>query len=242
MYRDNNIMRLLKIIGMYQITNPNSSKTNGINIYKLININLIVLTTTITLIGIFGICYEMEDTGSIDTQQLFYFVCNSVGNLKVTMIIYNSDRIRKLFDIKRDLLLSSKHSVENFYENHKRVVRFVRISYLYILLFITVALSWALIPILLNNDSQNNDLIRKTNILNLIYPITTETYNKLYWYFYTMELITLLYTTYGLLLYDIFIILILPIIFSHYDIILSAFQNLKSRDDEKNGESIFNCT
>lgn len=239
MYKENHTMLLLKIFGIYQIINPNSLKFNGTNIYKIINICLILLTTTTMLIGIFGIFYKVENSlhnSLIDMHEYFYILCNIVGNLKVTLIIYNSDKIWKLFDVSHhDMFLFSKLSPEQIYKTKKFKMRFEKISYLYIFQFFITSFSWALIPILLNNNLQNND-IRKMNITNLRYPIATKIYNRSYSLVYTIEMIMLCYTTYAVLLYDLLILLLLPIISSQYQIVSYAFENLKSRDDQEDGK------
>lgn len=240
---NHNIMILLKMIGIYQIINPNSLKIKDINIYKVINICLIMLTTTTTVIGICSIFYEMEgslNNGMIDMQQFFYVASNIVASLKVIMIIHNSDRIWKFFDVTNDLCLFGKHSPGHFYKNRECTTRFVKISYLYVLMFFIAGFLWTLKPIILNISSQNNDYIRNINVSNFSYFITTKIYNTFYSYFYTMEVLMTIYITYGLLSYDLLIIIILPIIYSQYEIISFAFQNLQSIDDEEDGESTFN--
>lgn len=98
MNKENHAITLLTIIGIYQMVNPNGLKIISTNIYKLINICLVVLTTILLLMEIFSIFYNIEVTvqshnGLIDVQKLFYILCTITGNLKIIFIIRNSNSI-----------------------------------------------------------------------------------------------------------------------------------------------------
>jgi len=103
---------------------------------------------------------------------------------------------------------------------------------------------WITIPIIsnilindvINDESQINKSVEKINVLNLWYPITSKTYNSFYNVFYIMECVMVMYSAYGLVTFDLFLIAILQLISTQYEIISAAFENLKFEYKNNDGE------
>lgn len=220
---------ILKCIGFYQLVNPSSPKMFGYNVYRVIHISMVVLTTTVTVIGLTGFVYnndEFINTSFKDMQVLFYLACITVGNLKIFIVIYNADEIWKLFNIAHELFLSSKFCKMNYFKIKCCGEQAVRTLHCYLIIFCMTAILWILLPNIVNTDEAfTNKNNRKLNVVNLRYPVTTETYNTYYNRFYVLEVILCSYCTFGLVLFDIFLFVMLQLISTEYDIVSSAYEN-----------------
>lgn len=160
---------------------------------------------------------------------LFYLACITVGNWKIIFIIYNSKTIFELFDIANDSFLSNKHCKKNFYKLVDCGKSFSKIFPWYFFLFFMTAFTWITMPLILNNQGSTkiNENIRIVNVVNLRYPITVKTYNSFYKELYIMEAIMCSYGAFGLVIFDVFLIAMLKLISTQYEIISSAYESLE---------------
>lgn len=242
-------LTLFKIIGFYQLVDPNGPKMFGYNVYKLVNITLITVTTVITVVGLSGFVYtsnnSKDDIFKI-MQLLFYIACITVGNMKMIIIIYNAKQIWNLFNIAHESFLSSENC-RKYYLNLKCCgKRFERTFQWYIFIFFMTAFLWIVVPIIILNNhqightkTQNNENTYMINVVNLKYPITVNTYNTFYKFIYVMEVMIVLYSAYGLVAFDTFLIAILQLISTHYEIISLAYENLECNVKNQYSEFIF---
>lgn len=239
-------LTLFKTIGYYQMVDPNTKKIFGFNIYNVINITLVIFTSIMTLIGLSGFLYKVdsiayEENSFQNIQMLFYLSCISLGNLKIAITVYNADAIWKLLNVAHESFISNKYCKQDKYKLNISGKQFVRIFPWYFFLFFMTAVSWSIVPIVVNNqveskETQNNENIYMTNVANLRYPITVKTYNTYYKSFYALEFILVFYCAYGLVVFDLFIVALLQLLATHYEIISSAYENFKYKAENKNGE------
>ncbi|XP_022167528.1 uncharacterized protein LOC111031756 [Myzus persicae] len=237
---------LFKTIGYYQMVDPNTKKIFGFNIYNVINITLVIFTSIMTLIGLSGFLYKVdsiayEENSFQNIQMLFYLSCISLGNLKIAITVYNADAIWKLLNVAHESFISNKYCKQDKYKLNISGKQFVRIFPWYFFLFFMTAVSWSIVPIVVNNqveskETQNNENIYMTNVANLRYPITVKTYNTYYKSFYALEFILVFYCAYGLVVFDLFIVALLQLLATHYEIISSAYENFKYKAENKNGK------
>lgn len=213
------------------------------------NITLVMLTSTITVIGLSGFFYKLDnilyadDSGFKYLQMLFYLACIVLGNIKIVITIYNAKAIWKLYDVAHDSFLSNKYCNQNNHRVENCGKKFARIFVWYFFMYIMTAFLWSIVPIVVNNSveikaTQNSENIYMTNIGNLRYPVTAKTYNIFYKSFYALEFITVWYATYGLVVFDLFMVAILQLLATHYEMISSAYENIKCKDENNNSESI----
>lgn len=241
-------LTLFKTIGYYQMIDPNSKKIFGFNIYNVINITLVIFTSIMTVIGLSGYFYKAdnityEEYGFKDLQMLFYLSCICLGNIKISITIYNADAIRKLFNVAHESFLSNKYCNQDKYKLNICGKKFARIFPWYFFLFFMTAFSWSIVPIVTivnyhvtNEETNCNENIYMTNIANLRYPITAKTYNTFYKSFYALEFMMVWYSAYGLVVFDLFIVALLQLLATHYEIISSAYENFKYKAENVNGE------
>jgi len=234
---------LLKLIGLYQMVNPKSPKMFGYNIYHVIHVFIVVLTTLVTVIGLTGLVYNNDkslNNSFQDMQMLFYIACITVGNIKIIIIICNADEIWKTFDVEHESFLSNKYCKKNFFKINNCRKQSIRTLSLYIFLFYMAGILWIILPIIVNTDEiVINKNIHKNNVVNLRYPIKVETYNIYYNWLYVIETILCGYCTFGLVVFDIFILAKLQLIATQYDILSSAYENIVFIDENEEGKSVY---
>lgn len=233
---------LFKIIGVYQMADPSSIKIFGFNVYHLVNITLIILSIVMTIFGLFGFFFINNDIcESSDLVLIIFFVaCIMVGHFKTSMIIYNANNIWSLFNVSHERFLSSRHSKRHFDKVVKCGDRLSKFFNGYFCLMLITMTLYAMIPIIINyhfaaNKTLHGETIRKINIINLKYPITTEIYNAFYVVFYIMECILLFCVAYGIFAFDLFAMTILMIMSVLYEVVALAFEDLEEPVDNENG-------
>ncbi|CAI6361034.1 unnamed protein product [Macrosiphum euphorbiae] len=236
-------LTLFKTIGYYQMIDPNSKKIFGFNVYNVINITLVIFTSIMTVIGLSGFLYKSdnitsEENSFKDIQMLFYLSCIVLGNLKIAITAYNADAIWELLNVAHESFLSNKYCKQDKYKLYNCGKRFARIFPWYFFMFIMTAVAWSVVPIVVNNHAatQNNEHIYMTNIANLRYPITVKAYNTFYKGFYALEFIMVWYSAYGLVVFDLFIVALLQLLATHYEIISSTYENFKYKAENKDGK------
>lgn len=235
---------LFKLIGFYQMFNPKSLKMFGHNVHNIIHCILIILTTAMTAFGFIGFFYNVDGSSNIgfkDMQMMFYITCIVVGNLKLIILINNVNKIWKFFEMFHETFLSSKHCKLELYKLKSYKSNFSKVFSLYLFLFSMTVVLWILTPIflnshLLNKETQENENIRFINSINMRFPVTVETYNSFYNFFFMLESTMVAYAGYGLVTFDLFVIALLLLISTQYEIVSSAYENLKFVDE--NGELI----
>lgn len=246
---DSSYITLFKLFGLYQIVKKESPKIFNYSTYVLIIIFLTLCATIILLTELTGIFLEVLtptaklDNGFKDLQQLFVFVCMTIGNVKMISIILNRNKIFNLFDTTTESFLLNGYS-KTYAKRFKSGKNFKKtFPTTCFLIFVSLAL-WLMTPIILNNmnavhnKAQIDMNTRKLSPTNFKYPIQTTTYNNWYKAFYLVESILLTYSIYCMVLYDLFLFSILQLISNHYKSITTAIKVFDFRGERKDGELI----
>lgn len=235
---------LFKIIGVYQMADPNSIKMFGFNVYHLVNVTLIILSTIMTIFGLSGFIFINNDIcESSDLVLIIFFVtCITVGHFKTSMIINNANKIWGLFSVSHERFLSSRHSKKHFYKVVKCGDRLSKFFNGYFCLMLVTMTLYAMIPIIINyhfaaNKTLHGEMIRKINVINLKYPVTTDIYNAFYVVFYILECILLFCVAYGIFAFDLFAMTMLMVISVQYEVVALAYEHLEEPMDSENGNS-----
>lgn len=239
-------LTLFKLSGFYQIVDKNTSKVFGYNVYQLLHVLLSTISATITVIGISGLFYQVDGSREYDLK-LYMRLFSSIifvllGYFITYTVITNANNIQNLFDIAHESFSKSEHCKQLFYKMEIFGKNFTTYYLLYVLLFFMTALAYILLPIFWNDNgelieiTQSNDNFLMVNVLNYMYPITMNIYNKFYMTIYIMESIVCAYSFYVVFTFDILVITLLNIISTQYEIILSAYGILELRDEEQNGK------
>lgn len=142
---DTNLM-VFKLIGVYQLIDPDSQKKFDFNIYHLVNIVLIIFTKSMTILGLSGFVYKVhKDTynnNDVDTVFImFYIVCSIIGNFKILVIIYNAKKFWNVFEITHESFLSNDFCKRNYYKivNCGRLLsNFFKLYFYFLILTLTL--------------------------------------------------------------------------------------------------------
>lgn len=221
-------LTLFKQFGFYQIVDPNSSKILGFNVFKLISILLTVTTTLMTAIGMFGVINEI-DIGFKDIQMLYLVACILVGNIKITSVLFNANRIFKLFDTAQTSFLLSKHSKHNVKNVKSKCFKKTFPWYFFLVLSsLVLCITTPVVLNLLGDKTQVITNARKPNFFNFKYPFTTKIYNSFYKEFYLIETIMIIYPVYCMIITDLFLLATLQLLSNYYEIVSSAFKNFEA--------------
>lgn len=235
---------LFKLIGVYQMVDPNTQKIFGFNVYHFVNIVFITFTTIMTILGLSGFFYKVQNnnynTSEVDIIFIiFSTVCITIGNLKIIIIIFKARQLWNMMEITDKSFLSNTFYRRNYHKILKcgdLLSKFFNLYFSFVLITLT---SYAIVPIVLNARSidatQNTETIQKMNIINLRYPFTTEIYNTFFKIFYASECIILFYTGFGVFALDLFSMTLLMVISYQYKLLASAFEVLEYRMDNKDG-------
>lgn len=180
-----------------------------------------------------------------DLQLLFYIGCMTIVNVKLIMVMCNSEQIFYLFTVVHKSFLTSEHCKKNWHKIVNCGRQFRRIFPFYLFFFFMTGILWTTMPVIVNNytaigEIQNDSSTsRKRNIVNLRFPVTVSTYNTFYGVFFSVECLLVSYCTFGLVTYDLFLIALLLITSGHYEIVSSAYENFDFKSKHKNGNFIF---
>lgn len=242
-------LTLFKIVGFYQIIDQNSRKVYGFNIFQLFNALFTAISATITALGLSGMFYRVNGSNDYDIKVYLKMISSVVfvmiGYFKMYIVISNASSIRNLFDVAHKSFSTSKHCKQFYFKMEICGKNFTTFFLWYYLLFIMVAFSYTSMPVFLNNNerkhgkTQNYNNSAQINVLNYMYPITTETYNTSYMTIYIVESIVCSYAVFVLGTVDLFIFALLKIISTQYEIIVSAYGTIKFKDEEEYGKLMF---
>lgn len=225
--------RLFKLVGFYQMVDPNGSKIFGYNAHSFVHVLMVAFTWSYTLVGLSGVIYRPDGAPLAysfkDMQTLFYLACITVGNLKMVTIVRNAGAIWDLFS---DVPAAAGRApaISRLAECRKR---FARIFPWYVFMFANTAFAWIIMPVVLDRGSRPA-AGRRTNVVNLRYPVAAETYDGYYAAFFAMECVVTSYSAMGLVLFDVFLIALLQLTSAQYEIVSSSYESV-ARVNE-NGE------
>lgn len=244
-------LTLFKYVGFYQMVDPNSPRIFNWNVYNVVHIALVIVTSSITIFGIPGVLFRADrsiENSLKDMPLMFYIACITVGNMKVLTIIYHSDQIWRLLDVASESFLTSKHCRTKYHRLVECGGRYAKIFPWYFFLFFMTGFSWITMPVIVNRGQpddygnystpahRRDDHVPKLNVVNLRYPISGETYNQFYGPLYAMEGVMCAYGAFGLVGFDLYLIAVLQLMSVQYDVISSAYEGLQFEADSGNGQ------
>lgn len=221
---------LFKRLGFYQIFDPNNTKYMfNCNIYQLTLILLCTIGQCINIFGLLGFILNMKTIFNYTTvlQIIIDHLQCFLSLIKVTIHIYNADKIWELLDAVRTCFLTSPHCSKHIDILRMHCKKSVKMTNLLFIVFVIITFIWFMLPIfLLMTKSYNTESQRYVNICSMIFPVSIHVYNDYFLIFYAMEVILLINNVYVELLIHVFIISFSYLIIGQYEVILKAFENV----------------
>uniref|UniRef100_A0A2S2QX92 Uncharacterized protein n=1 Tax=Sipha flava TaxID=143950 RepID=A0A2S2QX92_9HEMI len=234
-------LTVFKLIGMYQMVDPDSPKVCGRNVYASVNVALIVCTTAMTVLSTCGFFSGVRDTfrnNDFDVVLiLFYYACIGVGNYKTTVLVLNAAEVWTLFGVARVSFLGNRYCTGNRRRMADRGASLSRFFAWYLALIVVTLTSYAIIPLVTNHryagptSAPGGGAYRKSNVINLRYPFAADTYNTYYPAFYAMECALAFYAGYGTFAFDLFALTTMYFVSVQYELLASAFRALERGAD-----------
>lgn len=226
------------------MVDPSCAKVLGYNVYVMVNVLFVAFTATTTATGLSGILRDghvSSDNAGLHAymKPLFFVGCAIVGNLKTFIVVRNADRVHALFDVAHRSFLSSERCRTTHPKLASSGRRFDGVTFpWYFFTFFTTALLWITIPVVVNNYGQHpadQAWVRK-NVINFWYPVTADTYDRFYYGFYAAEALMVVYSTYVLVTFDLFLIAMLQLMATQYEIMTAAYERLDFKNGNEHGE------
>jgi len=235
-------LELFKKLRICHIFDPHSAKIYNYNIYRLVCIALTASIIAINLYGLLGFIVKMEDTvDEIDVIRILYihmhvFLCV----IKISVCIYNADKIWNLLDVTRINFMKSAQCLKHLkilYEYQKTSIKIT--NFVYVLLKISIMV-WMMFPLLLNimAAADRGGKQRYESILNFRFPITIHLYNSFFFFIYIIELEVLFVMAYSWLVVGILLISFFYVFTAQYEMCAQAFEMIDHEEEFQYGKHI----
>lgn len=197
----------MKITGLYQLLNPNTSKLFGrnINFYKLCGLISVLYLALVLVMCNISIYYSLNDFAEV-VKYIMLIIATLFALIKMYFIIRNSDVLWKFIEFTSIDLLS--------YSGHQRAILVdartisMKVSKFIISVWIIVITIWILSPIIISGNyinvkSKNATCNRyRYNMLNLLFPVSDQFYNDNFKLFYLLETVALIFYGYSMISFD----------------------------------------
>ncbi|XP_060835649.1 odorant receptor 46a-like [Rhopalosiphum padi] len=204
-------MNLARIMGLYQILTPTSTKICGYNIYHTVIVVFGSFMLAISMLFPIGLLYLRNDIIAL----MYYMGCISnfvLSSYKMGNILYYSKDIWKCIDVTSFYFISYKHYDRNVFK--KWQTRSIRVTYLYIVIALFAFFCWIFSPCVMNKSIitiRNIDgsySKYRMNIFNIYLIASHETYNTYFYIFYIIEIIVSVCYVYFTIIFDVLMLLI----------------------------------
>jgi len=223
---------LFKMLQFFYLCNPKSLRIFNYNIYHLIVNLYTVITQCIVAFGSFGFFNTIVLNNNDDRITLPLFIVIQEGNflalMKISFIIYNSDKIWDLLNLTRLKFLTSSQCSKYTRLLHENHINSITITNVFSSFAAIVALLWVVSPIVVNVYMIKSGIQFESyeNIFNFQYPVSLRTYNQYFFIFYTFEIILSVFLLYCLTLFNSLFITFAFVLITQYEILALAYENI----------------
>lgn len=214
-------LRLMKLMGLYQILNPNTAKVCGNNPFRVAG-----TAATLYLSAMYALCASSlyssltHSAGAVVNSALMFLI-TSFTLIKLYFIFRHADALWQFVGFSSvDFLTYGGHRRDALAA--ARTVS-VAVTYAFALLWGTVSTSSALSPILRPAESDGR---YRGNVLNFVYPVSDELYNDNFAVFYSIETTALACYVYTMVVYDCLVISAAVVVAFQLKTIASSYSDL----------------
>lgn len=238
-------LSLFKRYRFFHIFNPNGSKILSYDKYKFANVIFILVITGYNIFS--ATCFFTDTMDTVDYVELlllvFIYTIIVISLLKISVLLFNADRIWDLFDLTRLDFLTSRRCRDSVEILHKYRDRSTMITDLYQNYSTGVFIIWMIVPLVLNTFVMTEPSAdqRYHNIFNMQYPVTATVYNRYYYMFYLMEIAMGIFVLNYSMIIDNFLISLCWAIIGQYEVITTAFGSIgndRKLETFENGKSL----
>jgi len=231
-------IKLYKLLRLYHLFEPNSTEIFGYHFYRFTAILITVFIQLFVLFGLLGCFMEMEDTINDIEQFIFIFVnlSNFLSVMKLCVFTYKAKNTWDLFDVTCIHFLKSekccKYRNEILEKVRNKSIKLTNFLFGFATMTFII---WTIYPLVVNFfliKTDQNNLQRYQNIFNMRYPVTINTYNQYYFFFYTIEMILGFFILYNSILIDTFLVSFCWVLIAQYEILSEAFGSIEYKNSK----------
>ncbi|XP_025413656.1 uncharacterized protein LOC112685845 isoform X1 [Sipha flava] len=187
-------MRLMKMIGLYQILSPNSPKILGINIFKYLTIIQLFIIQISAFEFISNIYFCWDNINEV-TKYCMYLQSDVIATIQLYYVLKKSNEIWNCIRLTSTSHLAYKYHSRRIFEAGQSKSK--SYSVLIMLLWVTLVVSWILVPYMVKNyyievNVENVVYRYRFSALNCLYPVTDKFYNEHFIAYYCVESIILM--------------------------------------------------
>lgn len=220
---------LFKLIGLYRMADPHGPKIFDRNAFRLLIVTAMWFTISLTAVSVIGLFWNEQEYVDVNTiyETLLLQVNNVMTVVKLRTMVANSQTIWKLFDVSKVDFVSAK------LENSDKLVecrqRTTRMTSFFVVFVFANNMCWIMLPIIFSHFNSDG---RRTNALNFIYPlVTVHDYNAYFVVIYIIETIGTCIISYGIIIFDVFLVSFCMAISAQYEVVQSKFEHLELSND-----------
>lgn len=227
-------IQLMKIIGFYQLLDPNATAIYGCKICKLggyISVLFLILDILMCNISIYHSRYDF----AVVVRYIMIMFAQIFTMIKILFVITKSDVIWKLISFTSIDFLS--------YSGHQKCIlmnartKSIRISNIFTMFWIVFVALLVVPPIIINDNNYLNIKSKDStlnqyryNVLNLLFSVSTQFYNDNFNVFYLFETMSLTLHGYSMVIFDCMLISFCITISFQLKMIASSYKTLGYND------------
>ena len=231
-------LKLWKLYRFYHMLKPNNyTNIFNCNVYRLILFIYGAIVNCMVIYSIIGFFVEMDDIiSNVDVFLVVFVMINFFFcSWRICIILSKSDAICDVLTVSQLNFLMSKQCFKHLNVLYDYRDRTIKITNYFFVFTVIVLIQWIIFPIMLITFTESDvENIRSPNIMNLRFPVTTQTYNQYYFIFYLMEVAISAFPIYVIMVTDTLVLSFSLVIISQQEVINRVF---KSIGHEENSQS-----
>lgn len=200
-------IRLMKIIKIYELFDPELIKLYGRNVYRTVNYVFISINVVAAIACGWSVYCCLNDYYNAIMYAMIFIVL-AYNSFKSYYVIRNSKAIWDCIDFTSVEFLSCGHCRNDIPRAGR--TRCINFTNFFSLLWATTCIFWMISPLLINDpyrDVQDASAEYHLNVFNFLFPlVSTEWYNENFILFYAVECVVMAYNSYVLVMVDIIIV------------------------------------
>ncbi|XP_060875404.1 uncharacterized protein LOC132948778 [Metopolophium dirhodum] len=231
-------LKLWMLCRFYDMLKTNNyTKIFNCNVYCLILFIYGAIVNCMVVYSSIGFFVEMDDIISdVDVFLVLFVMINFFFcSWRICIILSKSNTICEALNVAQFNFLTSKRCFKHLNVLYNDRDRTIKITNYFFVFTVIVLIQWILFPFMVitltESDVENS---RSPNIMNLRFPVSTQTYNQYYFIFYLMEVAIAAFPIYVIIVTDTLILSFSLVIISQQEVINRAF---KSIGYEENSQS-----
>lgn len=225
-------LKIGRLLGLYQILNPDTTKIYGCNVYHIIIWFIILITFAVTLLSPFDL-YKRKNDPSAFTYHIGAISNVVLSSCKMINILYNLKDIWKSLDIANIYFLKYQYYNINIFKNWQN--RTHRIVCAYFSIITIPYVTWTIIPFFITQPSiniKNQDgtySVFRLNCFNFYLFVSDKLYNEYFYVFYSIDFVLITGFYYFSIIFDILVIWLCFAFSCHLETISDGIESLMNK-------------